>query len=138
MANSTPIVDFDSKLNSFLVNRDRRLLFPTPESPINTTESEEIELRILMRTFSTLQSKCEGRHIFCKCILHPLYIVTQMNDELFFFVRGVKAINITLTVWKTSSSCNAFVSIFDITTQDEKFTDKKILAVPAWSWRSFN
>lgn len=38
VANSTPMVDFDSKLNSFLVNRDRRLLFPTPESPIRTTE----------------------------------------------------------------------------------------------------
>lgn len=37
MANSTPIVDFDSKLNSFLVKRDNKLLFPTPESPINTT-----------------------------------------------------------------------------------------------------
>lgn len=31
------MVDFDSKLNSFLVNRDNKLLFPTPESPINTT-----------------------------------------------------------------------------------------------------
>lgn len=37
VANSTPIVDFDSKLNSFLVKRDNRLLFPTPESPIKTT-----------------------------------------------------------------------------------------------------
>ena len=26
-----------SKLNSFRVNRDKRLLFPTPESPISTT-----------------------------------------------------------------------------------------------------
>lgn len=40
VANSTPIVDFDSKLNSFLVNRDRRLLLPTPESPIRTTETQ--------------------------------------------------------------------------------------------------
>jgi len=40
VANSTPMVDFDSKLNSFLVNRDRRLLFPTPESPMRTTERE--------------------------------------------------------------------------------------------------
>lgn len=37
MANSTPIVDFDSKLNSFLVKRDSKLLLPTPESPISTT-----------------------------------------------------------------------------------------------------
>lgn len=37
VANSTPIVDFDSKLNSFRVNRDSKLLLPTPESPINTT-----------------------------------------------------------------------------------------------------
>jgi len=37
VANSTPIVLLLSKLNSFLVKRDNRLLFPTPESPIKTT-----------------------------------------------------------------------------------------------------
>lgn len=37
VANSTPMVDLDSRLNSFLVNRERRLDFPTPESPISTT-----------------------------------------------------------------------------------------------------
>ena len=37
VANSTPIVDLDSKLNSLRVKRDRRFDFPTPESPINTT-----------------------------------------------------------------------------------------------------
>ena len=37
VANSTPMVDFDSKLNSFLVNRESKLDFPTPESPIRTT-----------------------------------------------------------------------------------------------------
>jgi len=37
VANSTPIVLLLSKLNSFRVKRDNRLLFPTPESPINTT-----------------------------------------------------------------------------------------------------
>lgn len=37
VANSTPIVDFDSRLNSLRVKRDSRLLLPTPESPIRTT-----------------------------------------------------------------------------------------------------
>ena len=37
VANSTPMVDFDSKLNSFLVNRERRFDLPTPESPMRTT-----------------------------------------------------------------------------------------------------
>ena len=37
-ANSTPIVDLLSRLNSFRVNRDKRLDFPTPESPIKTTK----------------------------------------------------------------------------------------------------
>lgn len=41
VANSTPIVDFDSKLNSFLVNLASKLLFPTPESPIKTTATEQ-------------------------------------------------------------------------------------------------
>lgn len=37
VANSTPMVDFESRLNSFRVNRLNRLDFPTPESPISTT-----------------------------------------------------------------------------------------------------
>ena len=37
VANSTPIVDFDSRLNSLRVKRDRRLDLPTPESPMRTT-----------------------------------------------------------------------------------------------------
>jgi len=37
VANSTPMVDLDSRLNSFLVKRESRLDFPTPESPIKTT-----------------------------------------------------------------------------------------------------
>lgn len=42
VANSTPIVDFDSKLNSLRVNLDSKLDFPTPESPIKTTKNETI------------------------------------------------------------------------------------------------
>ena len=41
VANSTPIVDLDSKLNSFLVNRDSKFDFPTPESPMRTTVRNE-------------------------------------------------------------------------------------------------
>ncbi|BAS94895.1 Os05g0516850 [Oryza sativa Japonica Group] len=37
VANSTPMVDLDSRLNSFLVKRERRLDLPTPESPMSTT-----------------------------------------------------------------------------------------------------
>ena len=37
VANSTPIVDLDSKLNSLRVKRDNKLDLPTPESPIKTT-----------------------------------------------------------------------------------------------------
>jgi hypothetical protein len=36
VANSTPMVDLDSKQNSFLVNLERILDLPTPESPIST------------------------------------------------------------------------------------------------------
>lgn len=37
VANSTPMVDFDSRQNSLRVNRLSRLDFPTPESPMSTT-----------------------------------------------------------------------------------------------------
>ena len=39
--NSTPMVVRLSWLNSFRVNRDSRLVFPTPDSPISTTEGAE-------------------------------------------------------------------------------------------------
>lgn len=41
VANSTPIVLLLSRLNSFRVKRDSRLLFPTPESPISTTSGKK-------------------------------------------------------------------------------------------------
>ena len=47
MANSTPMVDFDSRSNAFLVNLERMLLLPTPESPINTTEINPIHLYLI-------------------------------------------------------------------------------------------
>lgn len=37
VANSTPMVDLESRLNSLRVNRLSRLDLPTPESPIRTT-----------------------------------------------------------------------------------------------------
>ena len=37
VANSTPIVDLESRRNSLRVNRESRLLLPTPESPMSTT-----------------------------------------------------------------------------------------------------
>lgn len=40
VANSTPMVDLESRLNSFRVNRESKLDFPTPESPIRTTRWE--------------------------------------------------------------------------------------------------
>lgn len=39
--NSTPMVVRLSWLNSLRVNRDRRLVLPTPDSPISTTEGVE-------------------------------------------------------------------------------------------------
>jgi hypothetical protein len=34
----------DSRLNSFRVNRDSRLVLPTPESPINTTTKRQVKM----------------------------------------------------------------------------------------------
>ena len=41
VANSTPIVDLESRWNSFRVNRLSRLDLPTPESPMITTAQQE-------------------------------------------------------------------------------------------------
>lgn len=37
VANSTPMVDLESRLNSLRVNRESKLDLPTPLSPIRTT-----------------------------------------------------------------------------------------------------
>ncbi len=42
VANSTPMVDLESRLNSFRVNRLKRLDLPTPESPISTTKRPDV------------------------------------------------------------------------------------------------
>ncbi len=52
------MVDLDSKLNSFLVNRERRLDLPTPESPINTTATQNINYIavVVHTTFENFQT----------------------------------------------------------------------------------
>lgn len=45
VANSTPIVDLESKLNSLRVNLLKRLDFPTPESPMRTTGHLSVKVR---------------------------------------------------------------------------------------------
>lgn len=47
VANSTPMVDLESKLNSLRVNLLSRLDFPTPESPIRTTVEGRLALCVL-------------------------------------------------------------------------------------------
>ncbi len=44
VANSTPMVDLDSRLNSLRVKRESKLLLPTPESPIRTTTENRKKL----------------------------------------------------------------------------------------------
>lgn len=41
VANSTPMVDLESRLNSLRVNRLNRLDLPTPESPMRTTAGNQ-------------------------------------------------------------------------------------------------
>ena len=68
VANSTPIVDFDSKLNAFLVNLEKRLDFPTPESPIRTTKNLKYSRRPLKRCMSKAMSLYCCKIAVC---LHP-------------------------------------------------------------------
>ena len=44
VANSTPMVDFESRLNSLRVKRESRLDLPTPESPMRTTWGKRCQL----------------------------------------------------------------------------------------------
>ena len=63
VANSTPIVLLLSKLNSFLVNRASKLLFPTPESPINTTVCVCVCVRVCVHTHVCM-CICSDRHTY--------------------------------------------------------------------------
>src|SRR3989338_279728 len=84
--NSTLMVDLVSKLNSFRRNRERRLDFPTAESPIRITVSKaSIEFHDLVR-FSSL---C----CFSVCILTSILLYKKsysgeadmMGKRVFFF-----------------------------------------------------
>jgi len=54
VANSTPMVDLDSRLNSFRVKRESKLDFPTPESPIRTTGIFN-EIILLIKNLKTFE-----------------------------------------------------------------------------------
>lgn len=75
VANSTPIVDFDSRLNSFRVNLESKLLLPTPESPMRTTGTnrEEKNVRINQNSLENTtknqqraESRAESKIIRCE------------------------------------------------------------------------
>ena len=68
VANSTPIVDLESRLNSLRVNLLKRLDFPTPESPIRTTEKMSVLVEgdlvggSAVGRFHTLKEELYTRH----------------------------------------------------------------------------
>lgn len=59
VANSTPMVDLLSRLNSLRVNRERRFDFPTPESPMRTTLNRKSYSSFAMLGVSLLQGDKE-------------------------------------------------------------------------------
>lgn len=63
VANSTPMVLLLSKLNSLRVNRDRRLLLPTPESPISTTTRQKWHKNQIPDVDNALTITC-NKHFF--------------------------------------------------------------------------
>ena len=89
VANSTPMVLLLSRLNSFLVNLDSKLLFPTPESPINTTgeqtKSRQNQLNIV-NILKALHYKLHlnNVHKLCKPDLLHMYVYITRRVE-----RGV-------------------------------------------------
>src|SRR4051794_19749627 len=71
VANSTPMVDLESRLNSLRVNRLNRLDLPTPESPISTTRggyvsSGEGQARRRWGALLTLEKELRTRQISAK------------------------------------------------------------------------
>ena len=72
VANSTPIVDFDSRLNSLRVNRESKFDFPTPESPITTTvrkrDARSQQLWVGARTRGPA-SRCSGVKTFEQVVI---------------------------------------------------------------------
>ena len=71
VANSTPMVLLLSRLNSLRVKRDRRLLFPTPESPINTTERKDIIFEI----------NSSYQHLHSAAVLRGCYVALQAGPR---------------------------------------------------------
>ena len=51
VANSTPMVDLDSRENSLRVKRSSRFVFPTPESPTSTTAGEGAHVAFVLGCF---------------------------------------------------------------------------------------
>ena len=63
------MVDFDSRLNSFRVNRDSRLDLPTPESPISTTVSVCVCVCVCVcACVSVHEQDCYDHACTCMCV----------------------------------------------------------------------
>ena len=75
VANSTPMVLLLSRLNSFRVNRESRLLFPTPESPINTTVEEK-----------ETERETEGGDGKDEVCLYTVCVMGEVEDRLYILI----------------------------------------------------
>lgn len=87
VANSTPMVDFDSRQNSLRVNRDSRLDLPTPLSPIRTTsagvKAQSCNQGWADCLMANAQSSCgtTGQHCSGTCMQHYVR-ARQVKDSL--------------------------------------------------------
>ncbi|RNA24433.1 hypothetical protein BpHYR1_038885 [Brachionus plicatilis] len=91
--NSTPIVEVDLKLNSFLVNLVNKLLLPTPESPIRTilnkrSKSSCCKSNVIFNKFkkAKLITVSPFADIRTKILVFKSSTIFDLN-ELFFIVK---------------------------------------------------
>ena len=104
VANSTPMVLLLSKLNSLRVNRDSRLLFPTPESPINTTENDQSNacykyMNIITGAHCTWISRdtCKPKtEVIMQVLTLPIF---QKFDRILIFRRSAMFLCINGRCW---------------------------------------
>jgi len=87
VANSTPMVLLDSKLNSLRVKRPNRFVFPTPESPISTTKRMSKKI-MMFRWWSAVSSDQLGTglrsYLWIGSRIRRLWTLFQMMRYSFF------------------------------------------------------
>ena len=135
VANSTPMVDLDSRLNSFLVNLESRFDLPTPESPMRTTGNKLWIIRPCQLQFIDLFFTFEQVIVFIISSTHLFCLYQTLEEKSNKILKNSEVlISKIIELWSKDCHKRCFILEMFLSSIGLKLTFQQPTGVE-WLWR---